>query len=89
MAEMAAEAAARSMQSGSVACPRCGCCDFKVYGKLDYQSQIVRYERCRNCHHKIITKQPKREFLRDVDPYKNDEDSTDRIVSLSIGRSVA
>lgn len=88
MAELAAEAAARNTQSGSVACPKCGCCDFKVYGKIDYQSQIVRYEQCRHCGKKIITKQPKRQFLRDVEPYK-DEDSTGGIVSLSFGRSVA
>lgn len=51
MSELAA--VARSQ----VACPRCGCVDFRVYGVKRYDSSTLamRYKECRNCGHKLIT----------------------------------
>ena len=63
LAQMAARAAG---QSGRLACPKCGCQDFRTYGTRDGHVQTFRYKACRHCGHKILTAQDPERVIRDV-----------------------
>lgn len=77
--EMAADAAKGN--SGNVVCPKCGCCDFRVYGHAPSQSVTIRYKCCRHCGHRVVTSTIETErIVRDVNPHSDDEDE----VSLKI-----
>lgn len=64
--EMAARAAAKSASLYRLACPRCGCSDFRTYKTIRGQSATFRYKACRHCGHKLLTTQPAERAIRDV-----------------------
>lgn len=64
LAEMAAQSAAIN---GRLACPRCGCADFRTYKTAQGQPSTFRYKSCRNCGHRIVTIQAPEKFVRDVE----------------------
>ena len=46
-------------------CPSCGAAMFSYrVSKLD--TRIIRYERCRNCQKKFVTRQPNAEIVREI-----------------------
>ena len=55
------------LPSGGLKCSRCGCSDFRTYGTTKGHAMTFRYKSCRHCGHKIFTRQPPEEFIRDVE----------------------
>jgi hypothetical protein len=47
-------------------CPQCGCTDLRGYKVIQLSSRILRYRACRNCGHKVLTRQPHEQIVRDV-----------------------
>lgn len=64
LGEMAARAA---VVAGRLACPRCGCADFRTYKTQDGHIQKFRYKLCRHCGHKMVTRQEPEQWVRDVE----------------------
>lgn len=69
LAEMAAKAAGTG---GRLVCPKCGCADFRTYGKAPGHELTLRYKQCRHCGYKMITKQAPEQFVREVDSSHSD-----------------
>jgi DNA-directed RNA polymerase subunit RPC12/RpoP len=77
LAQMAAEAAEAAGEYGGLACPRCNCRDLLADKTIKQTSRTIRYRRCRNCGHKVLTRQdsnppPPETIIRDVDTYNED-----------------
>lgn len=69
-----AEMAARSASvAGRLACPKCGCADFRTYKTIPGHVQTFRYKACRHCGHKLITKQEPEQAIRDVEETTGDD----------------
>ena len=63
LAEMARDA----LGTGRVACPKCGCEDFRTYRTTQGQSATFRYKSCRHCGHRVLTTaQTSERIVRDV-----------------------
>lgn len=77
LAEMAAQAA---QSGGRLACPRCGCGDFRTYKTQQGHVQTFRYKACRNCGHKILTAQNPEQAIREIDERNGSEDAPDSVV---------
>jgi DNA-directed RNA polymerase subunit RPC12/RpoP len=75
LAEMASLAAG---SNGRLACPRCGCADFKTYGKQPGHVATFRYKQCRHCGYKMITEQQPEKFVRGVGG--DDADAEDELL---------
>jgi len=48
-------------------CPACGCAMF-AYRTTTLNTRVIRYETCRNCGRKFITRQLHAEIVREVKP---------------------
>lgn len=72
LAEMAARS---STTAGRLVCPKCGCCDFKTYGKGLGHIETQRYKQCRNCRCKILTAQGPERMVRIVKESAVDDES--------------
>jgi DNA-directed RNA polymerase subunit RPC12/RpoP len=69
-----AEMAARAAGSTGIACPKCGCRDFRTYGGKNGESTRFHYKACRHCGHRILTASKTTErIVRDVSPRGGDE----------------
>ena len=62
-----AEMAARAAGTGSLACPRCNCADFKTYKTQQGHRATFRYKECRHCGHRVLTTQQPEQVIRDVE----------------------
>lgn len=67
-------------------CPYCGCAMF-AYHTTTLETRIVRYERCRNCSRKFVTRQPHAEIVREIT--KADELSSSGNETLKLLRYTA
>ena len=82
--EMAAEA--HSSSDGRIACPKCGCQDFKTYGGSRGSVSRFHYKSCRHCGHKILTSSRTIErIVRDVKPHEDEEDLDDEPLLRLLG----
>ena len=77
LAEMAAAAVG---QNGRLACPTCGCQDFRPDKVEQGQPATFRRKMCRHCGFKMMTIQPPERFLRDVIPRAGGDDDEGDIV---------
>lgn len=60
----------RSGGKGTIACPNCGCQDFRSGRATALPSGATkRYEYCRHCGKGVVTKQPPKEIIREVKPH--------------------
>lgn len=74
LAQMTAKSASAN---GRLACPTCGCADFKTYGTIPGYPATFRYKRCRHCGWKGVTVQDPERIVRNVEspePLVPDED---------------
>lgn len=67
-----AEMAARAAGVGRLACPRCGCRDFRTYKTQQGHVVTFRYRACRHCGHKMLTQQSPEQVVRDVETHDQD-----------------
>lgn len=63
LAEMASLAAG----GGKLACPRCGCADFRTYKTIQGHVATFRYKSCRHCGHRFLTTQAPEQAIRSVE----------------------
>jgi predicted nucleic-acid-binding Zn-ribbon protein len=63
-----AEMAALASGVKGVACPKCGCQDFRTYKTIQGAEVTFRYKSCRHCGHRVLTtSQTSERVVRDVD----------------------
>lgn len=74
---------AQSAISGGdgIACPKCGCRDFRIYGTSAVTTDVrFRYKQCRHCGQKILTTTKSVErIIREVDR-EGEDDGLDGVV---------
>ena len=70
LSDMAAEAA-----GDGVACPDCGCRDWRTYRTIRGNRATFRYKACRHCGKKVYTtSQTAERIVREVKPPEDDDD---------------
>lgn len=67
--QLAAGSTGQSSFAGKPAnvCPHCGCAMF-AYRTTALETRIIRYEHCRNCGKRFVTRQAQSEIVREVSP---------------------
>lgn len=68
--EAAGDAPLQIAGKPAVACPYCGAGMF-VNGTQASNTRVDRYEVCRNCGKKFLTRQPQKVFVREVKPVED------------------